>query len=273
MKTLFLYTSLFVASVGNVSAAHEVWIEPLQWQVQQSDVVLANIRNGEYFSGFNLSWNDEQTVRSEAWVRGDMFQITGRLGDLPALKIQAEKDGLLVFLHQSDHRTVNYNDFGKFASFLTEKGYDRILNEHAKRGLTETRVKEAYSRFSKSLIAVGTGEGSDAPRGLELELVALTNPYMLAPDEHMIVQLYYEGAPLSDNKITVFGRTEDGTVDELFLQTDTEGKASFPTSEGMTYLVDSVVVREPSRSLVAKTRGAAWESLWASLTFSTSSDQ
>lgn len=270
---LFLNTSLLVFTLGSAATAHEVWIEPLQWKVRQSDVVLANIRNGEYFSGFNISWNDEQTVRSEAWLRDNMFEVTGRLGDLPALKIQADTNGLLVFLHQSDHRTINYNDFGKFSNFLAEKGHESILDEHANRGLTETLVKEAYSRFSKSLIAVGPGEGTDAPRGLELELVALTNPYTLNPEDLMSVQLYYEGAPLSDNKVTVFERAEDGTVSEFFLQTDTDGKVSFPTSERMTYLIDSVVIREPSKILVAKTRGAVWESLWASLTFSRTNDQ
>lgn len=273
MKTLFLSIALPIALVATSPTAHEVWIEPVQWQVTQASTVQAHIRNGEYFDGFDLTWNDKQTLRSEAWAQDYMVEIVGRLGDRPALKMQADAEGLLVLLHQSDYRTVDYDDFSKFAAFLTEKGYASILTEHAKRRLPERQIKEAYARFSKSLVAVGDGEGLDAFRGLELELVALTNPYTAPRNEPMTVQLYYEGAPLSNNKVTVFERAEDGIVNQIFLQTDAEGKSSFPMNAGMTYLVDSVVLREPSRDLVVKTRGAVWESLWASLTFKVPNDQ
>lgn len=264
-SSLLLSIPVILTAVG--TSAHEVWIEPTQWQVEQLDTVQANIRNGERFDGFDLTWNDKQTRRAEAWLQEDMSEILGRLGDRPALKVPSVAEGLLVLLHQSDYRTVDYDDFSKFAAFLTEKGYESILTEHAKRRLPKSQIKEAYARFSKSLVAVGDGKGLDAFRGLELELVALTNPYTAPRNEPMLVQLYYEGAPLPNNKVTVFERAEDGIVNQIFLQTDAEGKSSFPINAGMTYLVDSVLLREPSRDLVVKTRGAVWESLWASLTF------
>lgn len=267
MKHRFWLAALPAALAAFNASAHEVWIEPLQWQVSPADTVQAQIRNGEYFEGFDLTWNDKQTMRAEAWIDGDMTGIEGRLGDRPALKLDAPDEGLLVLLHQSGYRTLVYDSFEKFTSFLTEKGYSSVLDRHAERRLPETQVKEAYIRFSKSLIAVGDGVGADALRGMELELVAETNPYTASPDAPMTVQLFYQGVPLAKNKVTVFERAEDGSVTEIFLETDADGRTAFPLTPGNTYLVDSVVLREPSRDLVVETRGAVWESLWASLTF------
>lgn len=264
--TLWLAVPAFWTAFG--ASAHEVWIEPLNWQAAPSGAVQAHIRNGEYFDGFDLTWNDRQTVRAEAWVQDDMSAIEGRLGDRPALATQAAQEGLLALLYQSGYRTIVYDDFEKFTAFVTEKGHaPSVLEQHAARKLPETPVTEAYARFAKSLLAVGNGAGSDSLRGMELELVALTNPYVTGDTAAMAVRLFYRGAPLAGNKVTVFERAEDMSVTEIFLTTDADGRASFDVRPGMTYLVDSVVIREPSRALLAETPGAVWESLWASLTF------
>ncbi len=267
MTRRFLTAALPALFFAFGASAHEVWIEPLQWQAAPSETVSAHLRNGEYFKGIDLIWHPDQTIRAEAWINGQISPISGRLGDRPALKTDAAAEGLLVLVHQADYRTITYTDFAKFAAFLEEKGYASVLDRHAARRLPETQVTEAYARFSKSLVAIGEGAGSDASRGLELELVALTNPYTAPAEAPMTVQLFYQGAPLAENKVTVFERGADDAVTEIFLQTDARGVASFPVTPGRTYLVDSVVLREPSRELVVQTRGAVWESLWASLTF------
>lgn len=262
--------SSFVAGQAH---SHEVWIEPEDWTVSAGDTITADVKNGEQFEGFDLIWNDEGIVRAEVWSKDEATPIEGRLGDRPALSVQAPSDGLVTLLYQSDHRTIVYQKFDKFAAFLEEKGYEASLASHADRKLSEATVKEAYARFSKALVAVGPGGGMDAPRGMELELVALDNPYQTAAADMMTVQLLYKDEPLAENQVTVFRRTADDTVDTLVMQSNEKGQVQFPLDAGTTYLVDSIVLREPSRQLVVSSRGAVWESLWASLTFQIPADQ
>lgn len=267
MRKLIL-TSVFPILFSAIAAqGHEVWIEPLSWDAAQQQDVKANIFNGEHFDGFALTWNDKSVVRAEAWSGDQASTIEGRLGDRPALTVSGPNDGLVTLVYQSTYRTVDYDSYEKFASFVDEKGHGWVLDRHTERKLSRTAIKEAYARFAKSLIPVGDAEGADGFRGMELELVALTNPYTAPDADRMSVRLYYRQVVLPDNRVTVFERAPDGSVTTRLLQTDQNGEASFPVAQGATYLVDAVVLREPARSVVVETRGAVWESLWASLTF------
>ena len=50
------------------------------------------------------------------------------------------------------------------------------------------------------------------------------------------------------------------------VQTDGEGIATIPVKSEHSYMLDAVVLREPTVQLAADT-DAAWETLWANLTF------
>lgn len=267
MKNLVLSCLLPVVLNAVPAFGHEVWIEPLEWQVSLQDEIKADIFNGENFAGFALIWDEKAIERAEFWSDDEATDIKGRLGDRPALATAGQQGGLVTLVYQSDYRTVDYDSFDKFASFVNEKGHAPVLEQHAERRLSRTAIKEAYARFAKSLVQVGRETGMDGFRGMEFELVALTNPYLDTDAEEMTVQLYYQGEFLPDNRITVFERAPDGSVSSTILQTDQNGEASFPVVPGTSYLIDSVMLREPARALVVETRGAVWESLWASLTF------
>ncbi|MFA8386230.1 MAG: DUF4198 domain-containing protein [Pelagibaca sp.] len=267
MKNIVL-SYLFPVMLNAVPAfGHEVWIEPLEWQVSPQEEIKADIFNGENFAGFALIWDGKAIERAEIWNDEQATGLKGRLGDRPALTPEKQQEGLVTLLYESGHRTVDYESYDKFASFILEKGHAPVLEQHAERRLSRTAIKEAYARFAKSLIQVGRDTGMDGFRGMEFELVALTNPYLDTDAEEMTVQLYYQGELLPDNRITVFERAADGSVSSTTLQTDQNGEASFSVIPGTEYLIDAVMLREPARALVVETRGAVWESLWASLTF------
>lgn len=256
------------ALVGALPAlAHEVWIEPVSWQIEVDETVSAHLLNGQELSGIQLSWDPKSIALAQSWTTGTSQDLDGRFGDVPAFSATANSEGLLSLVYQSEPKTLTYPDFETFTGFLDEKGWSGILEQHDARGLPKSQVKETYSRFAKTLIAVGDATGADAPRGMELELVALDNPYLAATDDALRFQLIYQGVPLPDNRVTLFERAPDGAVRLSHQQTDAEGIASFDTNRGHMYLVDSVVVRQPSRDMFIETRGALWESLWASLTF------
>jgi|TARA_R110001599_G_scaffold82062_3_gene221142 uncharacterized protein DUF4198 len=267
MRLSRIVTTLFLAVCSAGANAHELWIEPEQWQAPPAAEINANLVNGENFSGRRLAWKDRSTLRAERWDSDGSAPITGQPGDRPAFATTAPRDGLVTLLYQSTHKTVTYSDYDDFAGFLAEKGFEPLLQRHDERRLPPAPVKEAYARFSKALVGAGSGQGADAPRGLELEIVALSNPYTQPADSDLRFQVLYRGDRLADNRVTVFRRDGAGTVETFHMQTDPAGTVAFKPEAGMVYLVDTVMIREPDRALVAETRGAVWESLWASLTF------
>lgn len=262
----FLMTLFFVLTAAATSA-HEVWLEPAQWEVSIEAPLQAQLLNGQDFKGVELPWDPRVIVRAENWQGNDGVTVKGRFGDTPAISTTADDTGLLTLVYQSAPNTVVYENYEKFAEFVAEKGFETALADHASRDLPRAPIKEAFSRYVKALVAVGDGQGADQPRGLEIEIVALTNPYTADPAIPMRFQTFYQSEPLTDHQVTVFERTPIGEVNMYTLRSDASGTVSVPTKAGHTYLVDAVILRVPKREVVVQTRGAVWESLWASLTF------
>ncbi len=102
--------------------------------------------------------------------------------------------------------------------------------------------------------------------GFETEIVAVTNPYTDDLSNGFSVKLYYRQDTRPDTQVEVFRKASDGTVTIDLYRTDDQGIATFPVEPGLAYMVDAVVLREPSEELMASTN-AVWETLWANLTF------
>ncbi|MEM7259198.1 MAG: DUF4198 domain-containing protein, partial [Pseudomonadota bacterium] len=67
-------------------------------------------------------------------------------------------------------------------------------------------------------------------------------------------------------QIELFEKDSDGKVVISLHKTDDMGEVLLPVRSSHSYLVDMVVLREPSAELVRQYK-VVWETLWASLTF------
>lgn len=103
--------------------------------------------------------------------------VEGENGDMPAVEVAARSEGLAILVYESRYRALTYDSFDVFRGFLVDKDETWVLGEHATRNLPTNGVREAYRRFSKALVAVGAGRGTDRVTGMEMELVAEANPY------------------------------------------------------------------------------------------------
>ncbi|WP_238363869.1 DUF4198 domain-containing protein [Mesobacterium pallidum] len=245
------------------AAAHEFWIDPLAYEVAPGNPVAADLRVGEDFDGPSYSYVPRNFTRFELVLDGVVTPVEGRLGDRPALSMDAPGEGLLVVVHQTAGQDLTYSGWDKFESFVTHKDFAWALDRHLERGFTKEKVREHYIRYGKSLIAVGDGAGQDARQGLETEIVALDNPYTDDVSAGMRVQVFYDGALRGDVQVELFDRAPSGEVTSGTYRTDPDGVALLPVAAGHEYLADSVVMREVD----GPADGPAWESLWASLTF------
>lgn len=262
MRTLALVLGFLAAP----AAAHEFWIEPLAYQVAAEGRLEADIVNGEAFAGAKLPYLPQRFAHFVVFAGTEAARIQGRPGDLPALQQDPLAEGLNIVAYEANNATVNYETWEKFQNFVNHKDFGDVLSQHRARGLSEENFGEVYSRYSKTLIGVGTSEGSDRRVGLETEIVALTNPYTDDITNGFSVQVFYRTDVRADTQVEVFEKAENGTVAISLYRTNAEGIATFPVRPGHRYMVDAVVLREPTAELAATT-GTVWETLWANLTF------
>ncbi|MEM8731861.1 MAG: DUF4198 domain-containing protein, partial [Pseudomonadota bacterium] len=153
-------------------------------------------------------------------------------------------------------------EWAAFLRFAAHKDFADIEVRHAARGLPKTGFRERYTRHVKALVAVGDGAGSDRLTGLKTEFVALANPYTDDLSGGLPVRLYHDGAPRAAAQVEIFARAPDGEVTVTTTRTDDTGLAMIPVVSGYSYLLDGVVLRETEEG-----DDAAWETLWAALTF------
>lgn len=258
--------ALILGLLAGQASAHEFWLEPTAYQVPSDGRLVANIVNGQNFEGVILPLVP-QRIANFAKFAGDLTAtVEGRTGDNPALDNPALAEGLNIVAYQARNATVDYETWEKFAKFLTHKDLGDQLASHEARGLPLENFKEVYSRYSKTLIGVGNAIGADRRVGLETEIVALTNPYTDDLSNGMRVQVYYRNDLRADTQVEVFEKAPDGAVTITTVRTDAEGIATVPVKSGYTYMLDAVVLREPSDAVAAET-GAVYQTLWANLTF------
>ena len=246
------------------ATAHEFWISPQTYIIDAQDQLVADIRVGEDFKGGAYTYLPPRFERFDLVHNGQVLPVEGRIGDRPALNMQAPGSGLITIVHQTTDSTLTYSEAKKFKKFVAHKDFAWTLDEHKARGLPEFGFKEVYSRYGKSLVAVGDGAGSDQDVGLLTEIVALANPYTADLSDGLPVRVLYQGEIRADTQVEVFEKAPDDSVSVTIHRTDDTGVALIPVKPGYRYLVDSVVMRavEPETS-----KDPVWESLWASLTF------
>lgn len=246
--------------------AHEFWIEPREFQVSPDEPVEADLKNGQEFKGVNLSWFDKRIDRMDMARGSDVTPILGRAGDIPAIALPPQDEGLLTLIYTSTPTILTYDDWETVMVFVEHKDFPWFVERHDARGLPHEDVREVYRRYCKSLIAVGAGAGADDDTGMPLEFIAQANPYTDDMSEGLPVLLLYNRSPVADGQVEVFDRAPDGTVEITRLRTDDKGYATIPVTPGHDYMLDHVVLREPPAWIAARD-GVMWESLWANLTF------
>ena len=254
---------LVILWLGTLPArAHEFWIEPSGYQVDIGQLLVADLRNGQEFDGVIHAYFEKRTDRFDLLQNGKTTAYSGRMGDVPALQTRPDADGLLTVVYQSAPQRLTYESWDKFAAFAAHKDFPDIRARHLLRGLPDSGFSEIYTRYTKSLIAVGDGRGADAVTGMETEFVALANPYTDEISNGLPVQLLYQASPRGDAQVEIFDRAANGTVTITLTRTDAQGRATIPVTSGHSYLIDAVVLREapPDDS-------AVWQSLWAAMTF------
>jgi len=251
--------------------AHEFWIESDDVTIDAGTSIVASLRNGENFQGSEMLFIPQNFRQFVLYDQSITRNVESRLGDSPALHEPADKEALYVAVYESTDSVLSYDNFAKFEEFATREDVRWILEEHTARALPTANIAEVYTRFAKSLFGVGSASGNDKSFELELELIALTNPYQLEENQNMQFMLSKKQQPQPDTQIYVFHKpasnsTAASETSATIYRTDAKGIVSFPVESAGQYLVNAVVVKNTQPQQMLET-GAFWHSLWASSTF------
>lgn len=258
--------ALAMLSMTSSVLAHELWLDPIDFQLDESEKIVAEIKVGQNFGGSRQPYIPDNFVRFDVALDSEIKPVTGRLGDRPAANIDTLGKGLNILIYQSTVLEVFYTEWAKFVRFTEHKDFKGAAERHIQRGIPQDeRFREVYSRFAKSLIAVGDGKGQDRAFGLETEIVALENPYTDTMDDGLDVQVFYQNQPRIDAQVEIFERSplEGVEVNVFTTHTNDQGIATIDVKAGHTYQLDAVVLREADPVLFDD---AVWETLWANLT-------
>ncbi|TRD23066.1 DUF4198 domain-containing protein [Palleronia caenipelagi] len=269
MKLLFSAFLVSCSAFAGAATAHEFWIEPQDFTLAPGEDLVAAIKVGQEFRGTSYAYIPANFRRFDLVTNGGDTPnpVEMQLGDRPALEVPIAKPGLATILHVTKDYKLTWDSWDKFDSFLRHKAADWVIEAHAERGFAQVEgVTEGYTRYGKSLVSVGDGAGEDRVWGLEVEIVALENPYTGDMSDGLDVQVFYDGEPRDGEQVEIFERDQLGDVSIQTVTTDQEGRATVPVTPGHAYLLDSVVLREPDAEMRAA-MDVQWESLWASLTF------
>ncbi len=267
LSQLLVGIQLGVFGATSPLSAHEFWLDAHDYTLEAGQELLLDIRVGQDFKGNKYSFNPNLFHDFSITNVDGKTPIEGRIGDQPAVTLVPAKEGLLVLNHFSTSQLLTYKDDGKFESFIRNKGLDWVLEKHATRGLPAYGFGEGYTRFAKSLIAVGDGTGQDTRTDMPFELVALQNPYTDDISDGLAVRLFWASNPIAGIQIDIFQRTGGDTeVIKTHVVTDETGMAIIPVVSGDIYLINAVHMIITSDEEIERT-SAVWHSLWASMTF------
>lgn len=250
-----------IALCGAPLAAHDMWIEPLNFSPEPGQIIGVRLRVGQDFIGDPLP-------RNTALVNQFVFEdaagskpVAGRDGSDPAGFLRVSMPGLLVIGYRSNPSAIELAA-EKFNQYLKEEGLDAVAALRARRNETGNPARELFSRCAKSLVLSGSpGRAqADRPLGFTLELVAERNPYAIRAGEDLPVRLTYEKRPLAGALVIAMNRLNPS--EKQTARTDSGGRVRFRLRQGGMWLIKAVhMVPAPAGA------NAEWASFWASLTF------
>ncbi len=265
LRILYIFSFLIACFVQ--ASAHEFWIEPTKYQLNDK-IINAHLRVGQEFQGMALMYNpqDFKIFKILSGSKNKKEKVKGILGDVPALNTKTKLEDLLIIYHETTDKFVNYKKFQKFKDFVSEKGYEQLIQTHLDKDFPQSNFIESYRRYAKSLITTSSGsKGKDKKTGLLFEFVLDQNPYINFDSNQISATLYYKKKPLPNKLVTIFSKYKNSKLSVSNIKTDEKGKFTFKIEQGKEYLLDSVVIY-PLKSKPDE-QEPIWHSDWASTTF------
>lgn len=233
-------------SLSGSAVAHDFWLQPRSWQVAPGIPLPFVVEVGH--GGFRQQWGADggHLLALYDLTHGGAVNVRPLFkagGEVPHLTRTFRREGLhivsLVSTNAaSDLPAIRFNDY------LKAEGLTPAIDVRTRTGKMNANGRELYSRRAKALVQVGRASPRDnvlatRPIGLTLEIVPLRNPYALAADHILPVQILYEGRPLPGALVKLTSLEFDAKPLRT-VRSDPNGRASFSVPPVGDWLVNVI---------------------------------
>ena len=238
--------------------AHELWLEPINFNFNNKELFKTNINIGQDFIGSPFGFYSPNKKSLYLENRNKVTKLLQRDGDFPAIQMLISEQGFHILNYETNNEFLKYDSVEKFEDFVKEQGLQSTLDKFDKNKIPT----ENYRRFAKVLITDGNkGFFIQKPK-LDFEIIALNTPYELK-NSFFKFQLFEKKKPLGNWQITIFSKDENNTYKEK-IKTNSNGVGKIRTIENRTYLLSAVKLDRANYLQKLKFK-SDWLSLWASL--------
>lgn len=151
----------------------------------------------------------------------------------------------------------------EFLDYLKKENLTSVIAEREKQGEQAKEAREKYTKYSKTIVRVGDGDGSFATAvGLPIELVPEKDPLSLKAGEQLPVRLLFRGKPAAGIQV-IASRSSAGApaITSPAGTTDKDGRVSIPIQGPSQWRLHAIQMERSADP------SADWESFWATLTF------
>ncbi|WP_415278181.1 DUF4198 domain-containing protein [Candidatus Pelagibacter sp. Uisw_094] len=256
---LYLFVIIFLVTFLKIKVhAHELWLEPINFNFNNKELFKTNINIGQDFMGSPFGFYSPNKKSLYLESRNKVTQLSQRDGDFPAIQILISEQGFHVLNYETNNEFLKYDSVEKFEDFVKEQGLQSTIDKFDRNKIPT----ENYRRFAKVLITDGNKGFFIQKSKLDFEIIALSTPYKLK-NSFFEFQLFEKNKPLGNWQITIFSKDENNTYKEK-IKTNSNGVGKIRTIENRTYLLSAVKLNKANYFQKLKFK-SDWFSLWASL--------
>jgi uncharacterized GH25 family protein len=258
-QVLYLFVIIFLVTFLKIKVhAHELWLEPINFNFNNKELFKTNINIGQDFMGSPFGFYSPNKKSLYLENRNKVTKLSQRDGDFPAIQMLISEQGFHVLNYETNNEFLKYDSVEKFEDFVKEQGLQNTIDKFDRNKIPT----ENYRRFAKVLITDGNKGFFIQKSKLDFEIIALSTPYKLK-NSFFEFQLFEKNKPLGNWQITIFSKDENNTYKEK-IKTNSNGVGKIRTIENRTYLLSAVKLNKANYFQKLKFK-SDWFSLWASL--------
>ena len=258
-QVLYFFVIIFLVTFLKIKVhAHELWLEPINFNFNNKELFKTNINIGQDFMGSPFGFYSPNKKSLYLENRNKVTKLSQRDGDFPAIQMLISEQGFHVLNYETNNEFLKYDSVEKFEDFVKEQGLQSTIDKFDRNKIPT----ENYRRFAKVLITDGNKGFFIQKSKLDFEIIALSTPYKLK-NSFFEFQLFEKNKPLGNWQITIFSKDENNTYKEK-IKTNSNGVGKIRTIENRTYLLSAVKLNKANYFQKLKFK-SDWFSLWASL--------
>ena len=262
LKQIFSFLLILFLSISLKFSvhAHELWLEPINFNFNNKEIFKTNINIGQDFMGSSFGFYSPNKKNLYLENKNKVTNLSQRNGNFPAIQTLVLGQGFHVLNYETNNEFLKYDSIEIFEDFIKEQGLQNIITKFNKNKI----ATENYRRFAKTLITDGNGNFFIQKPKLDFELIALNSPYDLKNNIFKF-QLFEKKTPLGNWQITIFSKDEKNTYKEK-IKTNSNGEGEIRVVKNRSYLLSAVKLDKANYLQKLKFK-SDWFSLWASLVF------